>query len=193
MSEIEPKIKFSKEINQLINNLDKIPDEFFVNTDGRKYRVLWLMDRQKPSVEVNYDFDEERFGITRNKEIIWGFDSGCSCPSPWSQGDYGDESYQVEKTWKEFNINYGDKKESKEEYSDWFDVGWKDECYSNLKDYLLITQEQINPLEVLKIKNAEVRRYLMKRVGYENIQNHSQVSSIHKEGDSELLSINGDK
>lgn len=175
-------IKFNKEITKLIKNIGKVPDEFFVRTDGDKFEVIWFMDRQKPSVEQSYDFDMERFGITKDGLVIWGFDSGCSCPSPWSQEDYGDENYHA-KTWKEFNIKPEDS----------FDKGWEEECYSNLQDYLLLIQKKINPLDVLRVNNAEIRRFLMKRVGYEKIKDESSVTVIHVDGDSELLKINDDK
>lgn len=175
-------IKFKDEIIRLIENIHKIPDEFFVQTDGGYSRVIWFMDRQKPSVEADYNFDMERFGITKEGQIIWGFDSGCSCPSPWSQEDYGDKSYFT-KTWKEF--------ETTPENS--FDKGWDEECYNNLKDYLLLLEEGIDPTEVINVKNAEIRRFLMKRVGYQNIRNHAKVTVVHTDGTSELLQINDDK
>lgn len=175
-------IKFKNEIESLIENISKIPEEFFIRTDGNKYRVIWFINRQKPSIEASYNFDQERFGITADGKIIWGFDSGCSCPSPWSQEDYGDDSYNL-KTWKEF--------ETTPESS--FDADWEDECYNNLKDYLLLLKEDISPLDVLKINNSEIRRYLIKRVGYENIKNHANVEVLHIDGNSELLLINGEK
>jgi hypothetical protein len=152
------------------------------------------MDRQRPSVEQSYDFDEERFGVTKQGNIIWGFDSGCSCPSPWSKEDFGDDNYYV-KTWKEFIIeSTGRKEKTKEDWQcDWFDTSWDEECYNNLIDYLLLIEDDLNPLKVIKVKNAEVRRYLMKRIGYDKIKNHTSVEIIHTDGDSELLKINEDK
>lgn len=169
-------IKFKKEIEKLIENRHKIPDEFWVKTDGGMYRVVWFMDRQKPSVEVDYSFDEERFGLTRDGKIIWGFDSGCSCPSPWSADDFGDKNYSV-KEWKEFCV-------SPEEA---FDADWQEECYSNLNDYLLLIEENLEPQRVLEVKNAEVRRYLIKRVGYEKIKHDVKAEVLHKDGANELL------
>lgn len=189
-------IKFEKEINQLLSNLDKIPEEFFIKTDGGRYEVLWFMDRQRPLIEADYSFDEERFGVTNEGKIIWGFDSGCSCPSPWSQGDHGDDSYNV-KTWKEFVKGakglIPKNKDNRYDEGSWFDEGWEDECYDNLKDYLILTEEKIDPLKVIQVKNAEVRRFLMKRIGYDKIRNHASVKVIHTDGTSELLEINGDK
>jgi len=75
-----------------------------LNADG--HLVVLLVDRQKPSVYANYSFDEERFGVNRYGEIIWGFDSGCSCPCPWNDEYPG--CYDVAKTWKEFKINLED-------------------------------------------------------------------------------------
>jgi len=169
-------IKFKKEIEQLIEKRDKIPDEFWVRTDGGKYQTIWFMDRQKPSVKASYDFDEERFGLTKDGKIIWGFDSGCSCPSPWSSSDFGDDSYSV-KEWKEFSVTPENA----------FDADWQDECYKNLQDYLLLIEENLSPEKVLTIKNAEIRRFLIKRVGYENIKEKVNAEVLHQDGHNELL------
>lgn len=175
-------IKFNKEIEELLANLDRIPDEFFVRTDGGKYRALWIMSRQKPSVEANYTFDEERFGITNDGRVIWGFDSGCSCPSPWGSDSYGDDYSTRE--WKDFEVNPETA----------FDAGWEDECYQNLKDYTLLLKTDLGPLEVLHAKNAEIRRFLIKRVSYDSIRNHVSSKVLHTDGTSELLQFgDGDK
>lgn len=175
-------MKFKEQIESLIENRHKIPDEFWVQTGGRMYQAIWFMDRQKPSVEQSYDFAEERFGLTKDGKIIWGFDSGCSCPSPWSQDDFGDQNYSI-KEWKEFEV---DPEKS-------FDADWEDECYRNMNDYLLLIQDRTDVPDILKAQNAEVRRYLLKRVGYENVLKHTEVESLHVDGTSELLNINGEK
>lgn len=169
-------IKFKKEIEKLIENRHKIPDEFWVRTDGGMYQTIWFMDRQKPSVQADYSFDEERFGLTKEGKVIWGFDSGCSCPSPWSAGDFGDSNYHV-KEWKEFAVPNDEA----------FDAGWEDECYSNMRDYLLLVEEDLAPEKVLNVSNAEVRRYLIKRVGYENIKHAVKAEVLHTDGHNELL------
>lgn len=114
-----------EKIKLLLEKLSSLPKSLFTETDGGKYKVLWLLDRQKPSVEQNYDFDKERFGITQDGKIIWGFDSGCSCPSPWSQSDYGDENYGV-KEWKEFQL---------EKFPE-FDEPYEDEIISKINSLL---------------------------------------------------------
>lgn len=116
-------MKFKKEIEKLLKNLNKIHiNEWQKTRDGKN--VLWFMDRQKPSVVPDYSFDEERFGVTYEGQIIWGFDSGCSCPSPWNERP-DSEQYEI-KTWKEFL--------SSPEQA--FDAGWDDECYDTLKKLL---------------------------------------------------------
>ncbi len=171
---LETKLKES--VEKLIENRHKIPDEFWVRTDGRMYETIWFMDRQKPSIEQSYDFHEERFGLTRDGKIIYGFDSGCSCPSPWSASDFGDENYNI-KEWKEFVLT----PESS------FDPDWQEESYKNLRDYLLLIDENISPEEVLHISNAEIRRYMIKRIGYENIKDKVGAELIHRDGKNELL------
>ena len=174
-------IKFQEEIERLIENRHKIPDEFWILTAGKGYQAIWFMDRQKPSVEQSYDFDEERFGITKDGKVIWGFDSGCSCPTPWV--DSLDGTYEV-KEWKEFAV-------SPEQA---FDADWQDECYKNLQDFLKLIDDNLSADEVLSIQNAEIRRYLIKRVGYENIKNKVGATVLHKDGTSELLEFsNGEK
>lgn len=95
-------------------NWNVIPDKFkenlkpsrYSNIDGLKeegHIVVLIIDRQKPSVGSCYDFDEERIGINRFGQVIWGFDSGCSCPTPWD--DSYPNCYNVEKNWKQFEVN----------------------------------------------------------------------------------------
>lgn len=169
------------DLEKLIENRHKIPDEFWVTTSGAKYQALWFINGQKPSVSQSYDFDEERFGVTKDGQLIWGYDSGCSCPSPWSQGDYGDENYQVA-TYKEFFIAELPS----------FDEQWGTEADSNLRDYLKLIDSVdgvLNAKEVFHIRNQEVRRYIMKRIGYDNIKKDVDAAVLHTDGTSELLEI----
>lgn len=101
MTEIEKGIKW------IVKNWDKIPDSFKTNLGGivegataDDSIVVFLVDRQKPTVEQSWDFYEERLGITKNGKVIWGFDSGCSCPSPWEDGA---KCYSCSDTWKQFD------------------------------------------------------------------------------------------
>lgn len=126
----------AKEIDWLVKNWDKIPDTFKTNLQNEGYRshgalvpdvpleehiVILLLDRQKPSVAQSYDFDEERISITRSGKVVWGFDSGCSCPSPWD--DRYPNCYTCTKTWKEFSINLND-----------FDPGAVEECLEKIAE-----------------------------------------------------------
>jgi len=121
-----------KDIEWITQNWDKIDDKFKTFLAPSKYRlmkelkleehfVILLLDRQKPSVEADYSFDEERIGITRTGKIIWGFDSGCSCPSPWD--DSFPDCYNISKTWKEFEVNLKD-----------FDTNWDKDCSEKIKE-----------------------------------------------------------
>ncbi len=111
-------------IKELIENISKIPEKYWSNTDGDKYKVVWILDRQKPSVEAGYSFDEERLGIVDDGRLIWGFDSGCSCPSPWSTYDFGDENYKTN-TYKEFFLALPD-----------FDKDWEKESSVKIDEIL---------------------------------------------------------
>lgn len=106
------------EINWIKKNWEKIPDSFKTNIQGDSYSrssavidgvpleehvVILLLDRQKPSVQRDYSFDEERIAVTRSGKVVWGFDSGCSCPSPWH--DNYPQCYACSKDWKEFVLN----------------------------------------------------------------------------------------
>lgn len=122
-----------KEINWLVDNWDRIDDKFKVNIQPSRYSekvqdlnieehiVILLLNRQKPSVVASYDFDEERIGVTRTGKIVWGFDSGCSCPSPWE--DSFPRCYNVAKEWKQFEIKLSD-----------FDVNWEQGCRERIEE-----------------------------------------------------------
>lgn len=68
-----------------------------------------------------------------------------------------------------------------------FDPSWQEDAYDNLKDYLLLINQDLDPSEVLTAKNAEIRRYLMKRVGYEQVKDAVKAQVVHRDGTSELL------
>lgn len=124
-----------KEIQWLVKHWDMIPDEFKTNLQGSGYSsnggqipgvkkeehiVILLLDRQKPSVEADYSFDEERIAVTRTGKIIWGFDSGCSCPSPWHDNYPG--CYSCSEGWKAFEVNLSS-----------FDEKVLEECQATIK------------------------------------------------------------
>ena len=111
----------SKDIAWLVKNWKKIPDTFKTNIhDGKNSEVVLLLDRQKPSVQRDYSFDEERISVNEQGQVIWGFDSGCSCPSPWEDGAPG--CYSCTDTWKEFVLEANN-----------FDPDWAEECLATIK------------------------------------------------------------
>lgn len=127
-----------KIVKKIVKNWDKIPDEYKKDLKPNSYYsdkgeipglkkeehfVVLLINRQKPSVIPAYSFDEERIGITKTGKIIWGYDSGCSCPSPWH--DNYPSCYSVSKEWKEFELS---KKN--------FDPDWKEECEKKAEEIM---------------------------------------------------------
>lgn len=52
---------------------------------------------------------------------------------------------------------------------------------------MLLIEDNLDPAQVLNAKNAEVRRYLMKRVGYDNVKHAVGAATLHADGTSELL------
>lgn len=107
--------EIEKEVKWLVKNWKKIPAAFKVDLRPSEYSVppgpemedgelvVLLIDRQKPSVMADYSFNEERIAVTRTGRIIWGFDSGCSCPSRWN--DSYPTCYETSKEWKQFVVN----------------------------------------------------------------------------------------
>lgn len=98
---MEPHSYWSKEDKLISTPPTNKPKPKGLSEDDNE--AIFLLNRQKPSVEASYDFDEERIGITSKGKIIWGFDSGCSCPCPWDDS-YPDCYNITEKTWKEFIV-----------------------------------------------------------------------------------------
>ncbi len=131
-------------LNKILENWEKIPESFkTILSDRYSYgdseiipnklidglsldghEVILLLDRQKPSVERDYSFDEERITLSKSGKIVWGFDSGCSCPSPWI--DNHPNCYTCSDTWKEFEITAKD-----------FDRGWLEEVTKKVDEIIL--------------------------------------------------------
>lgn len=165
---------------QLIDRRHLIPDEFWVGANGKQ--VVWFLDQEDGSAG-DYETSQERLGITRDGEVMWGFSSGCSCWDGWQNDDYCPT-----RSWKEFEISDFDKERRKERSYEQLDQ-WEDTAGSNLDDFLFMVSENPDPKRVLQVKNAEIRRYMIKRVGYEEIKDAVNAKVIHKDGDSELLEM----
>ena len=118
----------SKDVQFIVKNWQKIPDRFKTPLKGgiegvkmEDHFVVMLLDRQKPSVEACWDFDEERISINQKGQVIWGFDSGCSCPCPWD--DSHPDCYSCDEGWKEFELN-----------AHQFDHGAMEECLEVIEE-----------------------------------------------------------
>ena len=182
-------MNFKKKVLELYEKKDLIPDEFWIRSENG-HRVIWFLDQEDGSAK-SYETSKERLGLTRDGQILWGFSSGCSCWSGWNSKDYCPT-----KSIKEFVISDFEKerKERGEYYLDRLNH-WEETASFNLEDFLILVFEDIEPKKGLQVKNAEIRRYLIKRIGYEEIKADTQATIIHQDGTSELLElvINGEK
>lgn len=179
-------------LEKLSSKLDKIPDEFWVQAENGE-QVIWFLDREDGTAG-SYETSQERLGMTKEREIIYGFSSGCSCWGGWVKNDYCPTLSYKEFTLKKiqtFSSKDGSRYSVDEKNADiTFAEGWDKESSDNLNDFLLLIEENLEPKKVLEVKNAEIRRYLIKRIGYENIKNDVQAEVLHKDGTSELLKFN---
>ena len=114
-----------EEIDYIIENIKKIPEKFFVQSESGRL-VCWLLDREDGTAD-SYETSQERFGIWLNGDIIWGFSSGCSCWEGWESKDY-----ELSKTYKEFVI-----KDIK------FAEGWEKDIIEKIKEL----QEEISSVK----------------------------------------------
>lgn len=98
----------NEKIGKLIKILHKIGKSEW-ETTVNDYRVIWLLDQEDGTVpEDEYDTSQERFGITREGSILWGFSSGCSCWDGWEPDDYKETiSYKefIVKDFKELDFS----------------------------------------------------------------------------------------
>lgn len=157
-------------LKKLSDNIHLIPDEFSV--DG----AFWFHSDETGG----YEWSAERLGIKKDGKIVWAFDSGCSC--------YG--------SWESFNINECSTASHKEfvlkdfmaHRSTYDDMTTKEKDIENsIDEALLLIREDATAKEILNAKNAEIRRYLIKRIGYEKIKNDVDATVIHEDGDNQLL------
>jgi len=115
--------KLTAGINWIVKNWSKIPDNLKREIeDSNKSKVILLLNRQKPSIEQCCDFNEERISVNEKGQIIWGFDSGCSCPSPWYES--APDCYSCSDSIKDFILN---------DFSG-FDEGALEECLSVIEE-----------------------------------------------------------
>jgi hypothetical protein len=164
-------------LEELATKLGKIPDEFWVRLEGGG-QVIWLLD-QEDGTAGSYETSQERIGMTRKGKIIWGFSSGCSCWDGWDSSDYCPT-----KNTKEFevDIDFASERKVHEELID-----WEKPLLSTLDSFLLMVSDDVDPKKVLEIENAEIRRYMIKRIGYEKIKDSVKAVVLHVDGNNELL------
>lgn len=181
------KTDFRKNLQKIIRERNKIPEDFWRKAENGEF-VLWFLSREDGTAG-SYETSQERFGITKNGKIIYGFTSGCSCWDGWSKDEF------TTKTYKEFevlNITTFPQKEYADRVKDCdisFSEGWEDESNGDIKDYLLLLKDKVSPKEALSAKNAEVRRYLIKKVGYNALKKKLNATVIHTDGANELIDV----
>lgn len=165
------------EIKQLVENRHKIPDEFWLD------EVFWFYETHSDGLEIKvscYDWDAERIGLTKDGNIVWAFDSGCSCTGEWADFDL---QKCPTKSHKEFILS--DFMKERDQYSEITTT--EDDILKSINNALLLVREDVEPKEVLSSENAEIRRYLIKRIGYEKIKADVGAKVLHTDGTSELL------
>lgn len=162
---------FKTRLLNLIAKRHLIPDEFWV--EG----CIWFYDES----DGGYDWEACRLGFNKDGQVIWAFDSGCSCNSPWEVFDPKSCSTMEPKRFvlAEFFKTKGDG------YSD-LEVD-EAKIEKSIKDFELLVRKNVKPQEVLEASNAEVRRYLIKRIGYDKIKDDVKAEVLHVDGDNELL------
>ena len=173
MSETKKKLTINQKLAALARGRKKIPDEFWV--DG----AVWFHDASTGG----YSWSAERIGMDRDGNIVWAFDSGCSCNSPW-------EAFDITKCEKVEPKRFVLSKFTGERYGDSYDGDSytpPEEIEKGIDEFLLLVRADVKPKEVLSALNAEIRRYLIKRIGYDKIKKAVNATVLHKDGKNELL------
>jgi hypothetical protein len=174
--------EIKKGLNNFIKNVSLVPEDFWIRSEKHSYFVVWLLNREDGTAG-SCQTSQERLGITKDGRVLWGFSSGCSCWNGWSAGDYFEPV-----SWKEFEIKL-DNKSLGTEFKSFFTDGWDSEVLSALNDFSLLFKKSPSVQEVLGAQNAELRRYLVKRMGYDVLRKNATVKIIGFDGDSELLDV----
>ncbi len=164
-------LEIKQKLDLLVEKRNLVPDEFWL--DG----AFWFHDSQGSSEQ--YSWGQERLGINKEGKIVWAFDSGCSCNSPW-------DSFDITKcetaSHKEFELkNFMDKR------NDSYLTDDEKMIEKNIDEFLLLIRDDVEPKEVVNASNAEIRRFLIKRIGYDKIKADVEATVLHVDGTSELL------
>lgn len=184
------KISWEEKIVRFIDNVAKIPEDFWIQSE-KGNEVVWLMSREDGTAG-SYETSQERFGITKEGKVIWGFSSGCSCWDGWNSDDLIDPV-----TWKEFIMLDTQKREEDNGGEDgakyrngWgFVEDWGETVEKSLDEFLLIFKEKLTPFEALSVRNAELRRYLVKRLDYNTLRKDASIKIISSEGEYEIIDV----
>ena len=85
--------KFDRLMKYINKSSEKIPTKFYKKF--KKDKVIWLLDKEDIG---QYDFNISKIGLTDQGEIIWCFESGCSCD------DFPEKLDFTRKTLKSFKL-----------------------------------------------------------------------------------------
>lgn len=170
----------SEQLYKIIKYRDRIPSEFWkTENDGTKYIEIhnWASG--------GYEWSAQRLDLFEDGTLRYAFDSGCSCYSAWNDTPkYNTLSCQPTKksinvTVEEIEKIFGENNENRKYCAKPKD--WKSETF--LDDLVLLVKKRPSVTDVFTAKNAEVRRCLMKNVGYNKIKKNLNVVVIHTDKD----------
>ena len=177
-------------IKTILDNIDKIPDELWV----RRERVNQPLDQKQFIIlheynEGGYDWESERLELTKDGELRYAFDSGCSCNGPWE--NLSDKEYEYKKcentTKKSLVVTLDEiTKVFKERYDKSYDdekppYPWNE---SNTINDLVTLLGKPDVSKVFGIRNTEIRRCYVKNIGYEKIKKVFDVKVIDSTTDN---------
>jgi hypothetical protein len=167
--------ELTKKIKYIADNFEK----WSVKENIDEEQFIWFVEFDEP--DLSYEFSMSRMGVSNKGKFIWDGTSGCSCPSPWHEGLGKSDYFDIKETIELPEAEYGN----------YVDKDWNKQLFDNVERIYLALKSpnKLTASQVLEEKNAEVRRVLIEKIGFERFVDLAKPEIIDKSTIGELLKI----
>lgn len=139
-------------------------------------RVVWFCVYDQP--DMSYEFNTTMFGLLEDGRFVVGNDSGCSCPSPFDEGDDYYEAVPLAETMTFHYINY-------------LPHDWKRQLNGPVRSIhrIACNSESISHRDIILESDEEIKSWMLGVYGIEKFVEESKAEVFSEDEHGRILAI----